>query len=65
MDVHPPLGKLIIAASSSFFGKWILTIGYNGSFSFKEIGMDYPKEVPFVAMRSASALFGSALIPVT
>lgn len=55
-DVHPPLGKMLFALVGYLFG-------YDGSFSFAEIGLDYPNNVPFVAMRMAAALFGS-LLPI-
>ncbi|KAJ3050811.1 hypothetical protein HK097_008188 [Rhizophlyctis rosea] len=58
MDVHPPLGKLLIAASGVF-------AGFDGSFDFKGIGSDYlgPK-VPYVAMRFFPGLFGVLLVPI-
>eukprot|EP01134_Creolimax_fragrantissima_P007331 CFRG7331T1 len=57
-DVHPPLGKLLFAAAGYL-------AGYDGSFSFKEIHMDYLKhDVPYVAMRSVSALSGALLVPL-
>ncbi|KAF9897869.1 hypothetical protein BX616_004852, partial [Lobosporangium transversale] len=57
-DRHPPLGKLILTAFSSRVGH------YDGSFDFKEIGDDYPKNLPFVAMRSAMALLGALCAPI-
>eukprot|EP00842_Homolaphlyctis_polyrhiza_P005390 jgi/Hompol1/5852/HPOL_001023-RA len=55
------LGKLLIAASG------VLT-GYNGSFSFKNIGLSYVEgevhNVPYVAMRSLPAFMGSMLSPI-
>ncbi|KAJ3319746.1 hypothetical protein HDV06_005947 [Boothiomyces sp. JEL0866] len=57
-DVHPPLGKLLVAFSGVF-------VGYNGSFSFKEIGMDYTEHhVPYVAMRMLPAIMGALLAPI-
>ncbi|KAI8896495.1 Dolichyl-phosphate-mannose-protein mannosyltransferase-domain-containing protein [Globomyces pollinis-pini] len=57
-DVHPPLGKLIIAFTGVF-------VGYDGSFSFKEIGMDYlESNVPYVALRLVPAFFGVLLSPI-
>ncbi|KNC72362.1 dolichyl-phosphate-mannose-protein mannosyltransferase, partial [Sphaeroforma arctica JP610] len=57
-DVHPPLGKLMFAAAG-----WLA--GYDGSFSFKEIHMDYLKhDVPYVAMRMVSAISGAMLVPL-
>ncbi len=55
-DVHPPLGKMLVA----FAG---LIAGYDGSFEFKS-GDQYPENVPFVAMRVYLALFGVAMVPL-
>lgn len=58
MDVHPPLGKLLITAAG-------VLSGYNGTFDFKEIGLDYvANSVPYIGMRSLTAALGVALIPV-
>ncbi|KAJ3119352.1 hypothetical protein HK100_000352 [Physocladia obscura] len=55
-DVHPPLGKLLLAAVAA-------AAGYDGHYLFDEIGDDYAAHgVPFVAMRLFPALCG-ALIP--
>ena len=49
-DVHPPLGKLIFAGVAKLFA-------YDGWFSFDKIGTSYTDaKVPYVAMRSISAL---------
>ncbi|KAF9923312.1 hypothetical protein FBU30_006633 [Linnemannia zychae] len=58
MDVHPPLAKMLIAATG-----WIF--GLDPSFDFKEIGLDYlaPK-VPYVAMRMLCGLMGVAVVPM-
>ncbi|KAJ3188078.1 hypothetical protein HK101_009220 [Irineochytrium annulatum] len=59
MDVHPPLGKLLVAATG-------VLGGYNGSFSFKEIGLDYlGPHVPYVTMRLLPGIFGVLLVPVS
>ncbi|KAJ3410512.1 hypothetical protein HDV05_003669 [Chytridiales sp. JEL 0842] len=56
-DVHPPLGKMMLAAAGWF-------AGYDGSFLFDEIGDDLIKnKVPYVTMRALPALCGS-LVPV-
>jgi dolichyl-phosphate-mannose-protein mannosyltransferase len=51
-DVHPPLGKLIIAGIGHLYD-------YKGTFAFKDIGDPYENDptVPFVQMRTAMALF--------
>jgi dolichyl-phosphate-mannose-protein mannosyltransferase len=55
-DVHPPLGKMLIA----FLGYlW----GFDGSFRFEKIGLDYGAgRVPYVFLRSCMALFGTGAI---
>jgi dolichyl-phosphate-mannose-protein mannosyltransferase len=55
-DVHPPLGKLLIA----FTG---VLIGYDGSFSFEKIAMDYTN-VNYVGLRLLPCLLGAALVPM-
>ncbi|KAI0035055.1 glycosyltransferase family 39 protein [Vararia minispora EC-137] len=55
-DVHPPLGKMIVA----FVG---LLSGYDGGFEFKS-GEKYPPEVPYVAMRVLMAMFGVLMVPL-
>lgn len=55
-DVHPPLGKLLIA----MFG-WMFS--YDGSFEFLS-GSDYTKNVPIGKMRAACAIFGSFIAPL-
>ncbi|KAI3649787.1 hypothetical protein MP228_005419 [Amoeboaphelidium protococcarum] len=57
-DVHPPLGKLIVALSG-----WLK--GYDGSYLFDKIGDVYAEHnVPFVFMRSFPAFFGAAMVPL-
>ncbi|CAI8001905.1 Protein O-mannosyl-transferase 2 [Geodia barretti] len=55
-DVHPPLGKLVIAIAG------VLT-GYNGSFEFKEPGQKYD-DTPYIGMRVVCALMGLLLVPL-
>lgn len=51
-DVHPPLGKLLIAAVGYF-------LGYEGNFTFGNIGTSYVgTTAPYVAMRSMMVMFG-------
>lgn len=55
-DVHPPLGKLILAATG-------YVNNYDGHYLFDKIGESYAKmNVPFVALRLTPAAFG-ALVP--
>jgi dolichyl-phosphate-mannose-protein mannosyltransferase len=57
MDVHPPLGKMMITLAG-----WLA--GFNGNFDFKEIGKDYVAPgVPYVAMRMLPALCGALIAP--
>ena len=51
-DVHPPLGKMIIAGIGHLYN-------YKGTFAFKDIGDPYENDptVPFVQMRTAMASF--------
>ncbi len=52
-DVHPPLGKLTFACVGYLFS-------YDGWFNFDKIGASYhDSDVPYVAMRSVSAFFGT------
>ncbi|XP_019864301.1 PREDICTED: protein O-mannosyl-transferase 2-like isoform X2 [Amphimedon queenslandica] len=55
-DVHPPLGKLIIATAG-------VLSGYNGSFEFKEPGQKY-EDTPYYGMRLGCVLFGIFLVPL-
>ncbi len=55
-DIHPPHGKLLIAAA-------VATTSYTGFFPFENIGDDYSEEFPVVAFRLMPALAG-ALIPL-
>ncbi|KAJ1895556.1 Protein O-mannosyltransferase 2, partial [Kickxella alabastrina] len=57
LDVHPPLGKLLITLVY-----W--TFGYQGGFDFAS-GHEYPETVPFVAARCVQAGLGAGLVPVT
>ena len=55
VDVHPPLGKMILATVGHMNG-------YNGSFDFASTTkMTYTDNVPFVAMRLVSAICGTAI----
>ena len=55
-DVHPPLGKLVFAGVAKIFE-------YDGQFNFDKVGTSYLDfHVPYVAMRSVSALCGSLTV---
>jgi dolichyl-phosphate-mannose--protein O-mannosyl transferase len=73
-DVHPPLGKLLLALVAYFFG-------YNGGFMFNQIGDPYVvhsnhtdftsngllsivDSPPYVAMRSFCGICGALLVPL-
>ncbi|MEW5805289.1 MAG: phospholipid carrier-dependent glycosyltransferase [Patescibacteria group bacterium] len=60
-DIHPPLGKLIIALGA-WLGGYQNYIAEHGVFSFENIGQDYGA-LPFVWFRFFPALAG-ALIPI-
>lgn len=55
MDVHPPLAKMLFAAVGSF-------AGFNGEFEFKNIGDEFPLDVPYVFMRAFPAALGVATV---
>ncbi|KAG8955780.1 hypothetical protein FRC00_005275 [Tulasnella sp. 408] len=57
VDVHPPLAKLLITFMA-------VLGGFNGDFEFKEIGLPYPSDVPYVLMRSLPALMGVGVVPL-
>lgn len=52
-DIHPPLGKLIIAGFASFFD-------FEPGFGFKDIGQKFPDKT-YLALRFLPALAGSLL----
>ncbi|KAI9595704.1 glycosyltransferase family 39 protein [Syncephalis fuscata] len=57
-DVHPPLGKMLLAAVG-----WLA--GYDGAFLFDNIGDNYiANNVPYLAYRSYTAACGALVIPV-
>lgn len=62
IDVHPPLGKLLITLAA-----WLH--GFQGKHDFKEIGVEYltapdQEAVPYVAMRSVGAFFATMTVPL-
>ncbi|KAJ3195036.1 hypothetical protein HDU67_004525, partial [Dinochytrium kinnereticum] len=57
-DVHPPLGKMLLAGMGAF-------VGYDGHFLFENIGDDYiANKVPYIGLRMMPAIFGALVIPV-
>ncbi|KAK9761043.1 Dolichyl-phosphate-mannose--protein mannosyltransferase 4 [Basidiobolus ranarum] len=57
-DVHPPLGKMLLALAG-----WLS--GYDGHFLFTKIGLNYnDNNVSYVPIRTFPAIFGSALVPL-
>lgn len=56
--MHPPFAKLLFGLAGWF-------VGFDGSFSFDNIGDSYTAHhVPYVGMRALSAILGSLTIPV-
>ncbi|KAG5422083.1 PMT6 [Candida metapsilosis] len=56
-DVHPPLGKLLVALSGYL-------AGYDGTFEF-ESGKQYPESMDFVFMRVFNCMFSILVTPLT
>ena len=57
-DVHPPLGKMLIAGAG-----WLLN--YDGHFLFDKIGLDYvANNVPYIGLRAFCALWGIMVVPL-
>jgi dolichyl-phosphate-mannose-protein mannosyltransferase len=56
-DVHPPLGKMLIALSEYI-------AGFDGNFEFKS-GTAYPEDCDVKTIRVFNALFSAAVVPVT
>ncbi|EPZ34034.1 Glycosyl transferase, family 39 domain-containing protein [Rozella allomycis CSF55] len=58
-DVHPPLGKLLIALAGYL-------VRYDGHFLFDKIGLSYiENNVPYIGMRALLAALGSCIAPIT
>ena len=55
-DVHPPLGKMLIA-----FTEWLA--GFNGDFNF-DSNHEYPEHVNFKRIRQYNAVFGALCTPL-
>ena len=56
-DVHPPLGKMLIALSGHL-------TGYDGTFAFDKPGDQYTKWTQYVGMRVFCATLGSTIPPI-
>jgi len=56
-DIHPPHGKLLIAAAAKLGG-------YDGKFTFEKIGQPYSPNVPLVALRIVPAIAGILIPPL-
>ncbi|XP_046370265.2 protein O-mannosyl-transferase 1-like [Haliotis rufescens] len=56
-DIHPPLGKMLLAAAGSYSG-------FEGNVSFDRIGSEYPANVPVVQLRLIPAVLGSLIVPL-
>ncbi|CAJ0825309.1 15447_t:CDS:2 [Entrophospora sp. SA101] len=57
-DVHPPLGKLMIAGMAYL-------LNYDGHFLFDHIGDDYlENNVPYIGLRALTATFGAFYVPL-
>ncbi|KAJ8325287.1 Dolichyl-phosphate-mannose--protein mannosyltransferase 4 [Batrachochytrium dendrobatidis] len=58
-DVHPPLGKMLLAGVGYI-------VGYDGHFLFDHIGDNYAENnVPYLALRLWCALCGAAVVPIS
>lgn len=56
-DQHPPLGKQLIAAMA-YMG------GFDGNYTFAQIGSEYSADVPIFWMRLVPAICGSLLVSI-
>mmetsp|Transcript_12209 Transcript_12209/g.19727 ORF Transcript_12209/g.19727 Transcript_12209/m.19727 type:complete len:608 (-) Transcript_12209:861-2684(-) len=56
-DIHPPLGKLLIALATKFVAP-----NYDGKFDFGQIHNKYNESVPYVAMRFLPATASAFLV---
>jgi len=53
-DVHPPIGKMMLALAGR-------VLGFDGVYKFTAIGESYPaNNVPYIGMRLLPALCGAA-----
>ncbi|XP_005092590.1 protein O-mannosyl-transferase 1 [Aplysia californica] len=56
-DVHPPLGKMILAMAGSY-------AGFEGDVNFERIGAGFPPSVPVEMLRAVPAITGSLVVPI-
>ncbi|KAJ2891679.1 dolichyl-phosphate-mannose-protein mannosyltransferase, partial [Coemansia aciculifera] len=61
LDVHPPLGKLLL---TQLFHTFSSNSSALASFDFAS-GSTYPEAVPYVGVRVVQAILGALLTPVT
>lgn len=57
-DIHPPLGKLIMAAVASF-------AGYQGEYQFEQLTDKKYPTMTYVALRVTPAFFGALCVPLS
>lgn len=58
-DIHPPLGKLVLA-----YAGYLLGYRPDPTFIIEKIGNEYPPSINYVALRSVSAFFSVCCIPM-
>ncbi|BFZ19967.1 hypothetical protein BsWGS_23006 [Bradybaena similaris] len=56
-DVHPPLGKQLLALAGRY-------AGFEGDVNFERIGADFPPLVPVEMLRAFPAVLGSLIVPI-
>lgn len=56
-DVHPPLGKLLLALAGRY-------AGFEGEVKFERIGAEFPPNVPLELLRLVPAVLGSLCVPI-
>ncbi|KAK7094771.1 protein O-mannosyl-transferase 1-like [Littorina saxatilis] len=56
-DVHPPLGKMLLALAGSY-------AGFEGEVKFDRIGAEFPSTVPVEALRLVPAVLGALVVPL-
>lgn len=59
-DIHPPLGKLILA-----YGSYIMGYRPDPTFVIDKVGKPYPPHVKYYLMRYISAFFSVLTVPLT